>query len=115
MKTISGIIGLVLILVAVVIVVLSTSNETKLANQKAMIEKYVAQSSKALNNENIADAIKFAKLAIAVDPGAKAGYKAYDKALETKYKPSQEEMQYDNSPAMPSAPAAADEEVDMGC
>jgi hypothetical protein len=119
MKTISGIIGLVLILVAVVIIVLSTGEDSYHAKKEAMVQKYIQNSSKALEEENIDEAIRFAKMAIQVDAKNNAAFFAYDKAMKTKYKPQ-------NTPTQQIQSSPVDEEedededngkinVDMGC
>lgn len=118
MKTISGIIGLVLILVAVVIIVLSTGEDSYHAKKEAMVQKYIQNSSKALEEDNIDEAIRFAKMAIQADARNNAAFFAYDKAMKTKYKPTNTP-----TPQVQSSPIEEEEEefddgkfnVDMGC
>ncbi len=119
MKPISGIIGIVLLIASTLIVILSTSDETYLEKKDAMVMKYVIHSNEALEQENIKDAIKYAKLAIVVDPKNKKGFKAYEKAIELKYKPSQSEEIEEDEPTSQTQPSAEEEEEeeapDMGC
>ncbi|HIP13060.1 MAG TPA: hypothetical protein EYG73_10135 [Arcobacter sp.] len=116
MKPISGIVGLVLILASVVVVVLSTSEESYLDKKNNMVEKYVSNSKQALANDNIKGAIKYAKLAIIVDPKNKKGFKAYEAAIELKYKPSEDEQDDSSDEERPSADDEEEEEApDMGC
>jgi hypothetical protein len=117
MKLISGIVGIALLVASMVLVVLSTSDETYLDKKDAMVVKYVQHSTQALNNENIKDAIKYAKLAIAVDPKNKKGFKAYELAVELKYQPSQEDTMEDAPKReQPSEIEEEEEEApDMGC
>lgn len=114
MRVVSGIIGLVLILVAVIIIVLSTGEESYSAKKEAMVQKYVANSQKALEQDNIKEAINFAKMAIEADVKNKAGFKAYEEALKTKYKPSEEMI---TSPVIEESPVEEkiEEAPDMGC
>ena len=115
MKPISGIVGLVLILAAVVVVVLSTSEESYLDKKNTMVEKYVSNSEQALAEDNIKDAIKFAKFAIVADPKNKKGFKAYEAAVELKYKPNVDE-DHSSDEERPSADDEEEEEApDMGC
>lgn len=117
MKPISGIIGLVLVLASVVIVVLSTSEEGYTAKKGEMVTKYVQNSAMALEQGDVNEAIKYAKLAIEVDASNNNGFRAYEKAMELKYKPSVEETV--ESPVMDEAPAkqapAFEAAPDMGC
>ena len=117
MKLVSGVIGIVLIIASTFIVMLSTSEETYIEKKNAMVVKYVEQSNKSLENEDIAGAIKYAKLAIVVDPKNKKGFKAYELAIELKYKPSEEEESYDDSSiqTQPSSDDDEEEAPDMGC
>jgi len=114
MKPISGIIGLVLILASVVIVVLSTSDESYSKKQAQMVTKYVNNSTIALEQGDIKEAIKYAKLAIQTDAKNKSGFKAYEKAIELKYKPSEDEIE---SPIAEESPVEEEmeEAPDMGC
>jgi hypothetical protein len=114
MRVISGIIGLVLILVAVVIIVLSTSSETKAQAQNKLITKYVEQSKGALLNHDFQSAIKFAKMAIEVNPTNKEGFKALETALEIKYKPAVIE-ETEDVVAPKKKPKVVEAEDEMGC
>ncbi len=116
MKPISGIVGIVLLIASTLVVVLSTSDETYLEKKNAMVMKYVTHSSEALKQEDIKSAIKYAKLAIAVDPKNKKGFKAYEAAVELKYKPSQSEIEGEvEEKVQPSADEEEEEAPDMGC
>lgn len=115
MKPISGIVGLVLVLAAVIIVVLSTSEESYIEKKDAMVQTYVSNSSKALSEDNIKEAIKFAKLAIIVDPKSRKAFKAYEMAIELKYKPSESEEEEVENNTQPSAQEEEEEAPDMGC
>ena len=115
MKSISAIVGIVLLVASTLVVVLSTSEETYIEKKDAMVMKYVDQSNKALKDKNIKEAIKFAKLAIAVDPKNKKSFKAYESAMELKYKPSQEEIQEGEEFEQPSADEDEEEAPVMGC
>ena len=113
MKVISAIVGLILLGASFTLAYLSNNNaEQMIQNKQAIVMKYVSNSTSALENSNYKEAIKFAKLAIAADPKAKDGFKAYEAVMQVKYKPSQ------NSTTTAVAPAAVeeeDEEEDMGC
>jgi hypothetical protein len=113
MKPISGIVGLVLILVAVSIVVLSTSEKSYKSKNSEMVSKYVAQSKEALDDNDISKAIRLAKLAIAVDPKNKIGFKAYEDAVNTKYTPSIQQGGQEVKKRV--APACDTAVPDMGC
>jgi len=114
MKVISAIVGLILLGASFTLAYLSNNNaEQMIQNKQAIVMKYVSDSTSALENSNYKDAIKFAKLAIAADPKAKDGFKAYEAIMKAKYKPSQ-----DSTTQAPVAPAAVEEEEeapDMGC
>jgi len=115
MKVISSIVGAVLLTAAFVLAYLSNSNANEMiAKKEAIVMKYVDDSTKALEEENISDAIKFAKLAIAADTKNKAGFKALEAAYETKYKPADGEEE-DNEEESPNEEAGEEEAVDMGC
>ncbi len=114
MKAISGIIGLILILTAVVIIVLSTNDESYAMKKGQMVTKYVTNANQALDENDFKQAIKFAIMAIEVDPKNKSGFKIYEKALELKYKPSQEEISTSLEEETP-AEEEIEEAPDMGC
>ena len=116
MKIISGIIGIVLLIASTLIVVLSTSDETYIEKKDALVMKYVEHSTQALTQEDRKEAIKYAKLAIAVDPKNKKGFKAYEEAIELKYKPSEDDAYEQDSESVQSQPEDEEEEApDMGC
>ncbi len=114
---ISTIVGLVLFLAAVVLVVLSTSQEEYGAKQTAMVQKYIDNANQALDEGDTTSAVKFVKMAIVVDPKSKEAFKTYEKAMELKYKPASDGMV--ESPAMEESPAQKEEAFeaapDMGC
>ena len=118
MKLISGIVGLVLLIASTLVVTLSTSDETYLEKKNTMVMKYVEHSTQALQNDDIKSAIKYAKLAIVVDPKNKNGFKAYEAALKMKYQPVQDDQEVietnTNSAQQPQA-EEEEEEEDMGC
>ena len=115
MKVISAIVGLILLGASFTLAYLSNNNaEQMIKNKQAIVMKYCSDSSEALDNNNFKEAIKFAKLAIAVDPKSKEGFKAYENIMKAKYKPSE-----DSTTSEQVAPAAVEEEEeeapDMGC
>ena len=114
MKVISAIVGLILLGASFTLAYFANNNaEQMIKNKQAIVMKYCGDSNTALENNNFKEAIKFAKLAIAADPKAKDGFKAYEKVMKAKYKPSQ-----DSTTQAPVAPAAVEEEEeapDMGC
>ena len=113
MKVLSTIVGIALLGASLVLAYLSSSNSAQMIkNKNAIVMKYVEQSTKALEEEDIKGAIKAAKLAIAADPKNKAGFKAYEDAIEAKYKPN-EESQDESTNEQPSEDE--EEEEDMGC
>ena len=114
MRAISGIIGLILILTAVVIIVLSTGDDSYTAKKEQMIQKYITNGNKALDENDYIAATKFAKMAIQVDPNNNNGFTLYNKIMEAKFKP-QENIETDQiveeSPVQEEIEAAPD----MGC
>ena len=88
MNKISAIIGVVLLGASIVLAFISNKEQITLENNKKLVQNYVKESNEALNNGDIKKATKLAKLAIAVDPKAKDGYKLLDKIAQTKYKPA---------------------------
>ncbi len=114
MRAISGIIGLVLLLTAVVIIVLSTGDESYAAKKEQMIQKYITNGNKALDENDYISATRFAKMAIQVDPNNNNGFTLYNKIMEAKFKP-QENIETDQiveeSPVQEEIEAAPD----MGC
>ncbi|MEA3315569.1 MAG: hypothetical protein U9Q30_06940 [Campylobacterota bacterium] len=115
MKIISAGVGAALLLAALLLSYLSSSNADKMIeNQNAIVMKYVSDSKEALENEDLKGAKKFAKKAIQADPNNKAGFKAYDEVLKAKYKPLEV-----NSVVVPTQPSVEDDEEEdegaMGC
>ncbi len=119
MKPITGIIGVILLISSVVLVILSTGQETKIAKKEAMVEKYVAHSNEALEAKDTKEAIRFAKLAITTDPKNKKGFKAYEHAMKQKYKPSHHKATQESSGHNKHSKSKDDDEEeeapDMGC
>jgi|GEM_PF-2615594 len=117
MKVVSAGVGAALLTASLVLAYLSNSNAEKMiANQDAIVMKYINDSTKALESDNISGAIKFAKMAIVADPKSKIGFKAYEKAIELKYKPLQSEEGAIQAPIEREKPTIEIEEApDMGC
>jgi Tfp pilus assembly protein PilF len=112
MKVISAIVGIILLGASFTLAYLSNSNATKmLANKDAIVMKYIDNSNKALENEDIKGAIKFAKSAIKADPSNKEAYKTLENIYMVKYKPNEDEEE--NTKEQPSEDE--EEEEDMGC
>jgi hypothetical protein len=115
MKVVSAGVGGALLSASLVLAYLSNNNaEQMIENQNAIVMKYVDDSTKSLQSENISGAIKFAKMAIVADPKNKAGFKAYEKAMELKYKPKdmdEKNQIIEESPVQEVIEAAPD----MGC
>jgi len=113
LKVISAIVGIVLLLAALVLSYLSSNGEVMLAKQDAKIMEYVVKSQEALKDEDVMEALKYAKLAIIVDPTNRKGFKAYEAAVELKYKPTEDLMQKSEEQMKPEV----EEEIapDMGC
>jgi hypothetical protein len=116
MKVISSIVGLVLLSAAFILAYLANTNANEMITKKeAIVMKYVDDSTTALEEENISDAIKFAKLAIAADTKNKAGFKALEAAYETKYKPADDEEGEEEENESVNDQENEEEAVDMGC
>jgi len=126
MNKISVIIGAVLLGVSIVLAFVSNKEQVTLENNKKLIQNYIKEANEALNNGDTKKATKLAKLAIAVDPKSKDGYKLLDKIAQTKYKPQTNNdnsiddmmgLPGDTSPApINNAPAPEEaEDDDMGC
>lgn len=113
MKRISAIVGIVLILAAVTLSIISLkSGNAQLSAQKAMVQKYVSLSAADLANNNIKGALQNAKLAIQADPVDNAGFVSYQNALKLEYQPNGPSSQ----PAPAAAPASSSSSDDsMGC
>lgn len=90
MKIISATVGVILLIAAVLLSYLSSTNgEAMLAKKDAKVVEYVTKSKEALKVEDVAGAQKYAKLAIETDPKSYKGFQAYDKVLKFKYKPQE--------------------------
>jgi len=126
MNKISAIIGAVLLGVSIVLAFISNKEQVTLENNKKLIQNYIKEANEALNNGDTKKATKLAKLAIAVDPKNKDGFKILDKICQTKYKPSKTSSNSDSlddmmglpdsSPTQPETPVPEEaEDEDMGC
>lgn len=114
MKVTSAIVGTVLLTTSLGLSYLSNSSATQMiAKKDAIIMKYIDDSNSALESGDIKGALKFAKLAIAVDPKDKKGFKAYENIMEVKYKPSEDYTEDTSTNKQPSV--EEEEEEDMGC
>jgi len=114
MRVISGSIGLLLILTAVVIVILSTGEDSYSMKKEQMVATYITNATKALEENNYLQATKFAKMAIQVDPNNNNGFTIYNKIMEAKFKPKvtiEETQTIEESPVQ----EAFEEAPDMGC
>lgn len=116
MKVVSAGVGAVLLTASLTLSYLSNSNAKKMIeNQNAIVMKYVSDSTKALENEDLKGAKKFAKKAIQADPNNKAGFKAYEAVVEKKFKPIDSDVDTQSAPAVPDLAPAYEEDEDMGC
>jgi len=117
MKFLSMTVGAILLVAAIVLSFLvSTNGKNIIANQQKITTEYVSKSDMALKNGDINSAIKYAKLAIAANPKGKAGFDAYQKAMEAKYKPSVQETTVPEEQAPAATPDNSDDGGDdMGC
>ena len=115
MNIISSVVGTALLVAAFTLAYLSSNNgEALLAQKHALVMKYVNDSNNALESEDIKVALKYAKLAIKTDPTNKNGFKAYDKAMELKYRPEDSDNEnYENE--SPNSDDEEDSDGDMGC
>lgn len=113
MKKISAIVGIVLILAAVTLSIVSLkSGNAQIRAQKAIVTKYVNLSATDLANNNIQGALQNAKLAIQANPMDNAGFVSYQKALQAEYQPNGPSSQ----PAPAAVPASSSSSDDsMGC
>jgi hypothetical protein len=113
MKLISGSVGAVLLLVAIVLSFISFNNgSAAIARQNSIVAKYVKQSDDKLASGDIQGAISAAKLAIKANPENNAGYTSYQNALKAEYQPAQTSTPL---PTPAPAPAAASSDDSMGC
>jgi len=121
MKVVSAGVGAVLLTASFTLAYLANNNaQEMIANQNEIVMKYVDDSKEALENEDLNGAKKFAKKAIQADPNNKAGFKAYEEVLKSKYKPTEVENSNieTNSVVTPIQPSVEEEEEDegaMGC
>ena len=115
MRTISGIIGLILILTAVVIVVLSTGDNSYAMKKEQMVAKYITNANNALDENDYISAKKFAKMAIQADPTNNNGFKLYEKVMEAKFKPSFVPEIPNGGEESPVQEEIIEEAPDMGC
>ena len=116
MSKITSAVGIVLIAAAGIIASLSASHEDVLKANKTLCAKYTKDAETALASKDFDKAVKFAKLAIKVDPSNKSGYQVLTKISDAKCT--------GNAPATnsttpvkgkaPAKPAPAAEE-EMGC
>lgn len=114
MKVISAGVGAVLLTASLTLAYLSNNNAEKMiANQDAIVMKYVNDANEALENDDLKTAKKLAKKAIQADPNNKAGFKAYDEVLKTQYQPVDMGNTNVVAPVQPSV--EEEEEEDMGC
>ena len=111
MKKISAIVGIVLILAAVTLSIVSLkSGKAQLSVQKSIVTKYINLSTSDLANNNIQGALQNAKLAIQANPMDNAGFISYQNALKLKYQPNGQSSQ----PAAAPAPSSSSDDS-MGC
>ena len=86
MKTISTIVGCILLAFALLLASLSYIKQDRIiANSNNIIENYLHKSSQSLNKGNHKDAIKYAKLAIKINSNNPKAFKAYENAIKKKY------------------------------
>ncbi len=124
MKLISATVGVILLIAALLLSYLASSNgEAMLAKKDAKVVEYVNKSKEALAVENIESALKYAKLAIEVDPKNNKAFQAYDAVLKFKYKPKESDAVNTLQRVQPSSDEDEEDEdaasgvikVDMGC
>jgi len=86
MKTLSIIVGLMLLAAASALSYVSANNGAKmLENKETVVIQYVDASEEALEDEDISKALKYAKLAIQADPKDRRGFISYERAMDAKY------------------------------
>jgi len=109
MQKLSIIVGIVLLIAASTLSYFSATDGKKMLEKKdAILMKYVNASDSALEDEDIKNAIKYAKLAIQANPKSKKGYVCYTNAMEEKYQSSDDSENSDT-------PQASEDSADMGC
>ena len=117
MKVIAAIVGSVLIFAAVILSFVASGEESVIEQQNALVTKYVEESRSALEGGEIQEAIRYAKMAIAVDPKSAIAFKSYESALEARYRPAESEEPMDSMEPQEESPAeeAFEAAPDMGC
>ncbi len=120
MSKLTSAVGIVLI-AAGVVASISASHEDVLKANKTLCAKYTKDAELALASKDFNKALKFAKLAIKVDPSNKLGYTVLTKIADAKCTgnapatsnsaPSNATSTKTQAPAKP----APDEDEDMGC
>ncbi len=109
MQKLSMLVGAILLIAASALSYFSATSGKKMLEKKdAIVMKYVNASDTALEDEDIKNAIKYAKLAIQADPKSKKGYVCYANAMEEKYQSSGDGENSDT-------PQASSDSADMGC
>ncbi len=114
MNKIISIVGIVLIVAAGVLAAVSSTKEDVLKSKKELCAKYTKDAEAALAQKDFTKAMKFAKLAIKVDPENKSGYKVLTKIADAQCS--------GKVPTNTAAPAGkkpaksdAEEEEELGC
>ncbi len=109
MKKLSILVGALLLIAASALSYFSAKNgKIMLKKRDAIVMKYVNASDAALEDEDIKNAIKYAKMAIQANPKSKKGYICYTNAMEEKYQSSGDSENSDT-------PQASTDSADMGC
>ena len=125
MSKITSAVGIVLIAAAGVVASISASHEDVLKANKTLCAKYTKDAELALASKDFNKALKFAKLAIKVDPSNKLGYTVLTKIADVKcagnatVTNSTIPAKGTSAPAKNTTPvkkpAPAEEEEEMGC
>jgi hypothetical protein len=114
MRVISGITGLILILTAVVIIILSTGDNSYAMKKEQLVAKYITNANQALVKNNYVEAINFAKMAIQADPKNNNGFMIYNKIMEAKFKPTITQEKTEDNEDLP-VKKVIQAAPDMGC
>jgi len=118
MGKITSIVGLVLIVAAGLVASISTNYEDRIKTNKELCEKYTKNAKEALKSGDTKKAVKFAKMAIKVDPTNKAGYKALEEIYKLQCKgqvvTNTKQSGKESLPANKPQPQEAEEE-ELGC
>jgi Tfp pilus assembly protein PilF len=85
MRTISIIIGAILLTVALILSFLSSDKDVMLTKQNTLMLEYIKKSSTALENGDTHNAISLAKKAIQANPNDNRGFEAYKSAIKIKF------------------------------